>query len=106
MYLSWWKEMPYSISYCDSTQKAIHYKLTLNGQSYDLYDYDFDLDNSADIIDEIPIGNCTNIALIKHDNYIITKIFLKSIKKTRITSFAYVEIIKISFYSFIIHSTK
>ena len=57
----------------DSTQKAIHYKLTLNGQSYDLYDYDFDLDNSADIIDEIPIGNCTNIALIKHDNYIITR---------------------------------
>ena len=56
----------------DSTLKAIHYKLTLNGQSYDLYDYDFGSYNTDDIIDEIPIGNCTSIALIKYDNYIYT----------------------------------
>lgn len=56
----------------DSTQNAIHYKLTLNGQSYDLYDYDFDDYNSDDIIAEFSIGNCTNIALIKHGNYVTT----------------------------------
>lgn len=56
----------------DSTQKAIHYKLTLNGQSYDLYDYNFYSYHSDDIIAEFSIGNCTNIELIKHDNYVTT----------------------------------